>query len=82
VTEPEQRPDGVTDDRRTKPGAHPDEDPRTVDAEYASPEILETWRRQDGMVHPEPGETGLGASSDTAPGKDLPHDADPTQGER
>jgi hypothetical protein len=82
VTDPEQRPDEVTDDRRTKPGAQPGEDPREIDAEYASPEILETWRQQDGMVHPEPGETGLGTSSDRAPGADLPHDADPTHGER
>ena len=70
------------DDRRTKPGAAEGQDPREVDAEYASPEILETWRRQDRMVHPEPGQVGLGTSSDVAPGKDLPHDADPAHDER
>ena len=82
MTEQDAREYGPRNDRRAMPGADPGQDPRDVDAEYASPDILETWQEQDGIVHPEPGEAGMGTTSHTAPGKDLPHDADPGHDER
>jgi type III secretory pathway component EscV len=66
----------VTDDRRTWPNPTPGEDPRERDEELSSPTALENLEAQEGLVNPQqPVDDGIGASSTTSPGRDLP---DPT----
>lgn len=60
----------MTDDRRTKPGATPGEDPREIDQERRSEEALEHQAGHDGIVHPQEPKSELGISAD-APGRDL-----------
>ena len=60
----------MTDDRRTKPGPSPAEDPREIDQERRSEQALEDQAGQEGIVHPQEPTSGLGTSSD-APGRDL-----------
>ena len=56
----------MTEDRRTKPGATPGEDPREIDQERRSDQALEDQAGQDGIVHPQEPKGGLGTSSDAA----------------
>ncbi|WP_026877564.1 hypothetical protein [Jiangella gansuensis] len=58
------------EDRRTKPGPTPGEDPREIDRERTTDAALDEIGAQDGMVHPQRPSGGLGISSD-APGRDL-----------
>lgn len=60
----------MPEDRRTKPGATQGEDPREIDREKQSPEALDEVAGQDGIVHAQPADGGLGTSAD-APGRDL-----------
>ena len=60
----------MTEDRRTKSGATPGEDPREIDQERRSGKALEDQAGQDGIVHPQEPTSGLGTSAD-APGRDL-----------
>lgn len=60
----------MTEDRRTKPGATPGEDPREIDHERQTSQALEDQAGQDGIVHPQEAKSGLGTSAD-APGRDL-----------
>ncbi|TDC49797.1 hypothetical protein E1212_16825 [Jiangella ureilytica] len=64
----------MTDDRRTKPGATPGEDPREIDRERRGDAALEEMDGYEGVVHPQPSTGELGLSSD-APGRDL-HELD------
>jgi hypothetical protein len=64
----------MTEDRRTRQSATPGEDPRERDAEVSDPSALDKLEALEGTAEegqPE-GAGGLGASSDTAPGRDLP----------
>jgi hypothetical protein len=60
----------MPEDRRTKPGATPGEDPREIDRERQAAEVLDELAGQDGIVHAQPATSGLGTSAD-APGRDL-----------
>jgi hypothetical protein len=63
---------GVTEDRRTQQRPTQGEDPRERDAETTSPAALDKIAGQEGLVNPPDRVGGLGASSDAAPGADLP----------
>jgi hypothetical protein len=60
----------MTEDRRTKPGATPGEDPREIDQERQTTQALEDQAGQEGIVHSQEAKSGLGTSAD-APGRDL-----------
>jgi hypothetical protein len=60
----------MTEDRRTKPGATPGEDPREIDDERRTERALDEQAGQDGIVHPQEPKSELGTSAD-APGRDL-----------
>lgn len=60
----------MTEDRRTKPGATPGEDPRDIDEERLTDQALDDQAGQDGIVHSQEPTSGLGTSAD-APGRDL-----------
>ncbi len=60
----------MTEDRRTKPGPTPGEDPREIDDERLTEQALDGQAGQDGIVHPQEPTSGLGTSAD-APGRDL-----------
>ncbi|HEX6234031.1 MAG TPA: hypothetical protein VFZ63_12975 [Jiangellaceae bacterium] len=60
----------MTEDRRTKPAPTPGEDPREIDEERRKAAALDHQAGQDGIVHPQEAESGLGTSAD-APGRDL-----------
>jgi hypothetical protein len=60
----------MADDRRTKPGPTPGEDPREIDQERSSEQALEDQAEQEGIIHPQERKSGLGTSAD-APGRDL-----------
>ncbi|TDD69434.1 hypothetical protein E1262_12340 [Jiangella aurantiaca] len=64
----------MTDDRRTKPGATPGEDPREIDQERLGEAALDEMEGYEGVVHPQPATGDQGLSSD-APGRDL-HELD------
>jgi hypothetical protein len=67
----------VTDDRRTWPNPTPGEDPRERDDELSSPTALEDLAAQEGLVNSQqPVDDGIGTSSITAPGRDLPDRTD------
>jgi Protein of unknown function (DUF4229) len=61
---------GMTEDRRTRPGATPGEDPRERDDEMTSPAALDKLAEQDGLVNQQEPTGGLGTTSD-ARGRDL-----------
>jgi hypothetical protein len=64
----------MTEDRRTWQSATPGEDPREREAEVSDPSALDKLEALEGTAEegqPE-GTDGLGASSDSAPGRDLP----------
>lgn len=60
----------MTDDRRTKGGATPGEDPREIDQERLGDAALEEMDGYEGVAHPQPARGEQGLSSD-APGRDL-----------
>lgn len=64
----------MTDDRRTKPGATPGEDPRDIDKERLGDAALDEMDAYEGVVHQQPATGEQGLSSD-APGRDL-HELD------
>jgi hypothetical protein len=61
---------GMTEDRRTKQGVTPGEDPREIDREKTGSEALDELAGQDSLTHPQEPTQGLGTTSD-APGRDL-----------
>ena len=61
----------MADERWTKSGATPGEDPRDIDDERSSPSALDQLAAQEGIAHPAGSAGGLGTSSDAAPGSDL-----------
>lgn len=60
----------MAEDRRTKQGPTPGEDPREIDREKTSADAADEAAAQDGLVHDQPPRGGLGTSAD-APGRDL-----------
>ncbi len=60
----------MTDDRRTKPGATPGEDPRDIDKERLGDAALDEMDAYEGVVHQQPPTGEQGLTSD-APGRDL-----------
>jgi hypothetical protein len=60
----------MEEDRRTKPGATPGQDPREIDQERTGERALDELAEQDRLTHPQERTRGLGTSSD-APGRDL-----------
>lgn len=61
----------MTEDRRTKQGVTPGEDPREIDRERTTRQPVEQFDAQEGMVHSQPrAAEGLGTSADP-PGRDL-----------
>jgi hypothetical protein len=60
----------MEEDRRTKPGATPGQDPREIDQERTGESALDELAEQDRLTHPQERTRGLGTSSD-APGRDL-----------
>ena len=64
----------MTEDRRTWQSATPGEDPRERDAEMSDPSALDKLAALEGTAEERQptGADGLGASSDSAPGRDLP----------
>jgi hypothetical protein len=59
---------GMTEDRRTKPGVTPGEDPREIDREKTSEQALDEVAGQEGIVRPEPPRGDMGTSTG---GRDL-----------
>ncbi|PZF83117.1 hypothetical protein [Jiangella anatolica] len=64
----------MSDDRRTKPGATPGEDPREIDRERLGDDALAEMDAYEGVAHPQPA-TGEQRLSSDAPGRDL-HELD------
>ncbi|WP_116946958.1 hypothetical protein [Jiangella endophytica] len=64
----------MTDDRRTKPGATPGEDPRDIDQERLGDAALDEMNAYEGVVHQQPATGEQGLSSDRR-GRDL-HELD------
>jgi hypothetical protein len=60
----------MSEERWVKESPTPGEDPREIDRERKSDDILDEMTGQDGIVHPQPPKHGLGTTSD-APGQDL-----------
>jgi hypothetical protein len=60
----------MIEDRRTKAGATPGEDPREIDQERNTQQALDEQAEQEGIVHPQKPISRLGISAD-APGRDL-----------
>lgn len=60
----------MDEDRRTKQGATPGQDPREIDAERTGDTALDELADQDRLTHPQERTRGLGTTSD-APGRDL-----------
>jgi hypothetical protein len=58
----------MTEDRRTKPGATPGEDPREIDREKTTSQALDEVEGQDAIVRPEPVRGDMGTSTG---GRDL-----------
>lgn len=58
----------MTEDRRTKPGATPGEDPREIDREKTTQQALDEVEGQDAIVRPEPARGDMGTSTG---GRDL-----------
>lgn len=64
----------MTDDRRTKPGATPGEDPRDIDQERLGDAALDEMDGYEGVVHQQPTTGEQGLTSDQR-GRDL-HELD------
>ncbi|SDR97908.1 hypothetical protein [Jiangella sp. DSM 45060] len=64
----------MTDDRRTKPGATPGEDPRDIDKERLGDAALDEMDAYEGVVHQQNATGKQGLTSD-AKGRDL-HELD------
>jgi hypothetical protein len=60
----------MPEDRRTKQDVTPGEDPREIDRERLSSDVLDEIAGQEAIVHPQPRKGGMGTSAD-APGRDL-----------
>jgi hypothetical protein len=64
----------MTEDRRTRQGATPGEDPRERDEELSAQSALDKLEALEGTAQEGQPEAvgGLGTSADRAPGRDLP----------
>lgn len=60
----------MSEERWVKEPPTPGEDPREIDREKTTPEVLDDMADHDGIVHPQQPKHGLGTTSD-APGRDL-----------
>lgn len=58
----------MAEDRRTKPGATPGEDPREIDREKMTDQALDEVAGQEAIVRPEPPKPDMGTSTG---GRDL-----------
>jgi hypothetical protein len=60
----------MVEDRRTKQGVTPGQDPREIDQERTGQAAIDELAEQDSLTHPQRRTQGLGTTSD-APGRDL-----------